>query len=368
MANYYWRGSGNQWNSLASWKLNSAGTINATVLPTASDDVFIDSLSGNIVITSTGTIVCRDLNFTGYTGTWSGTSSALNISGSLILSPTATRTYVAGIFFKGTGNHVITSNGVSLDNSINFQAGTTATYTITDNFTVANTVLRNFTLTTGNLVFANGITATIPSFLSSATGVRSVNFNTAKIIVAKNDTSTNPIFTLINGGGNLTVSAVNSTIEFLFNPFYFAAAEIQLQNYQWGSIYVKRISSNVGLTVTNGSSIKTLTLTNVGRLSAPPNRFIFSNNVTVLVNNCYILGEPATRVGIGPDTSIGVNCILTKTDTGGYVYAEHAEIGATNVLPANSVWCAGINSAQSATPGTGWVYNCNRRLPMVGVG
>lgn len=73
MANRYWVGGTNTWNSTLTgkWATTSGGASGASV-PTAADDVFFDAndgAAGAAVVTLNAASVCRSLNCTGFTGT-----------------------------------------------------------------------------------------------------------------------------------------------------------------------------------------------------------------------------------------------------------------------------------------------------------
>lgn len=124
MADRYLVASGNvTWTSAntAIWSTSSGGSTGASV-PTASDDVYIDANSGTGLI-KFATVVCRNLDFTGFAGSWQHDSAAssLTISGSLVMSATmSTDGWTAGTFtFNATTDNggvgwPITTNGKTL--------------------------------------------------------------------------------------------------------------------------------------------------------------------------------------------------------------------------------------------------------------
>lgn len=158
MANRYWVGGTATWDGTAGtkWATTSGGGGGAAV-PTASDDVFFDAASGTVTVTQ-GTGSCLSLNFTGFTGTWSG-SGELSISGSITLAAGMTRSYIGTINFIATsGTKTITSNGKAFAGIINFN-GSGGTFQLADAFQ------NNYAGTGLNLLAgtfsANGQTVTI---------------------------------------------------------------------------------------------------------------------------------------------------------------------------------------------------------------
>lgn len=103
MANRYWVGGSATWDATAGtkWALTSGGAGGETV-PTSADDVFLDSASGGVTVTLSGSPSCKNLNFTGFTGTLN-LSANLNVYGSLTLVSGMTLVATSGISFEGSG-------------------------------------------------------------------------------------------------------------------------------------------------------------------------------------------------------------------------------------------------------------------------
>lgn len=165
MASRYVVPAGGNWNSTATWSASDGGAGGASV-PSASDDVFLTSLSGNLVVNTTAT--CATFDCAGYTGTLSG-GSTLTIAGSsggvFRLSAGMAYTRSASTSFTGTGGTIlVTSAGKTLGTvTIN---GAGLTVQLQDDF--ASSV---FTLTAGTFD-ANDHDVTIVSFSSSNSTAR----------------------------------------------------------------------------------------------------------------------------------------------------------------------------------------------------
>lgn len=125
MADRYLVASGNvTWNSsnTALWSATSGGATGASV-PTSADDVFIDANSGTGTI-KFATVVCKSLNFTGFTGTFAHDSagSNLTIHGGLTMVAGMTSGVTSGTFTfasttdNGGAGWPITTNGKTLPN------------------------------------------------------------------------------------------------------------------------------------------------------------------------------------------------------------------------------------------------------------
>jgi len=136
MAIYYFRSANGNWNSAASWSISDNGPANGAI-PTAADDAYFTSNSGNCTVNTAG-MVCKTLIFNGvgagnYANTFSLTNT-LTVSGNITLSSTMT--------FAGTST--ITINATS--------SVTTNTKVFTCNISTSGT----FTLTLGDDVYVNG--------------------------------------------------------------------------------------------------------------------------------------------------------------------------------------------------------------------
>lgn len=170
MANRYWVGGSQDWDSTAGtkWATSSGGTGGAAV-PTSSDDVFFDAASGSVTVSMSGpgtARTCKSLNFTGFTGTWAGSVGVTIYEGSLTLGAGMTRTYTGGIILSAsTPGHTITSNGKTL-NSLITLSGSGGGYTTTDAFNNTG----NFICASTNGTFTLGGTFTLSGNLQLVLG------------------------------------------------------------------------------------------------------------------------------------------------------------------------------------------------------
>jgi hypothetical protein len=138
----YWVGGTASWDGTAGakWATVSGGAGGAAE-PTATDDVFFDGASGAVVVTvATSARPCRNLDFTGFTGTFTGTLG-LDISGSLTMAAAATMTfsYTGPISFLATAAKTITSHGYVFGSTFLFN-GAAGTWTLQDAFTTTDVV------------------------------------------------------------------------------------------------------------------------------------------------------------------------------------------------------------------------------------
>lgn len=217
MANRFWVGGTGSWNSttLTNWSATSGGAGGQSI-PTALDNVYFDANSGGGVVTVNVALrTCLNLSFRGvsgtsdFTGTFAG-ATTLNISGGLILSPSATYTYSSAISFIATsGSNNITSNGRTLVCTININ-GLGGTFNLTDGISLSTTV-GSLILTAGTLNFGSS-THNIFSFNSSNANVRTIDFGTATVNLIGNNatiwsTSTNTNLTIL---GTPTINCIYS--------------------------------------------------------------------------------------------------------------------------------------------------------------
>ena len=199
-ADRYWVGGTANWDGTAGakWALTSGGASGEAV-PTATDDCYFDAASGAVTVTVTATANCLSLTFTGFTGTFAG-SSALNVAGSLTLATGMTRTYTGALTFTSTATgKTITLNGKTTASAIVFN-GVGGGWTVQDDWSNGTS---NITLTNGSLD-TNGKTLTLGTFSSSNTNVRSLTLGTSTINLSN-------LWTF-GTATNLTFSAGSSTI------------------------------------------------------------------------------------------------------------------------------------------------------------
>jgi hypothetical protein len=178
----YWVGGTAAWDGTAGtkWATTSGGAGGASV-PTSSDDVFFDAASGAVTVTvSTTTAFCQNLNFTGFTGTLSGTSN-LDVFGNFTLSSAMTWSHTGGLIFDATTTgKTITTAGKTIGSLVSFgtnQAG--GGWTLQDAFTTTSSLtITRGTFDTGNF----SVTATTLS--SSNSNTRTINLGSSTVTLS----------------------------------------------------------------------------------------------------------------------------------------------------------------------------------------
>jgi len=226
MANRYWVGGAAAWDGTAGtkWALTSGGAGGQAV-PTTTDDVFFDAASGAVAVTIGATANCQNLDFSGFTGTFSAaTGQTLNVYGNFTASTgmTYTATNISINFRSTTTGKTITSNGKSIGRVITFNGvggGWTLQDALTNNGGSAGDTGSGVFLTNGTFN-TNGYTVTVngPSnlectFSITGTNTRTLTLGSSNIVInnlASNRTSTFDATTTTN----LTFNANTSTISF----------------------------------------------------------------------------------------------------------------------------------------------------------
>jgi len=203
MANRYWVGGTDTWDATAGtkWALTSGGAGGEAV-PTSSDDVFFDANSGAVTVTIGSTVNCLGLTCTGFTGTFSGTTSTIiNCFGNFVLGSGMTWNGPT-IDFRATGT--LTSNGVSILGTINCRGGTR---TLQDELVVTGTP-RSINCGAGSLD-SNNYNITTPSFRATGTGKRSLTLGSSTMYLTEASTL---LFYTNSTAGNFSLNAGTSTI------------------------------------------------------------------------------------------------------------------------------------------------------------
>lgn len=196
----YWVGGTNTWNATVGtkWATTSGGAGGASV-PTSADDVIFDANSGAAVVT-TSSCECKNLTFTGFTGTFAG-SSTVNIYGGLTLVSGMTYSCTGGLSFYATsGTQTITSGGKTIHDI--YISGGGATFLFGDNITITTYAqLRNGTIT------GNGKNLTAARILIGSGANPTVNMGTGTWKVVGDSG-------YFNCGTGTTLNCDTSTIEF----------------------------------------------------------------------------------------------------------------------------------------------------------
>jgi len=179
-------GTGTVWDTTTVTGLTTTGTqvVNVTsagsTAITASTGALSEANSisynftgGTYALTFLGTASysARNVNFTGYAGTWGATSTGV-IYGNLTLASGMTLTASASAmsFSATSGTQTITSNAKTMDFPITINGNSATTVTCADALTLGST--RALTFSLGTLKLAAGATSTVGSFVTSGTTLK----------------------------------------------------------------------------------------------------------------------------------------------------------------------------------------------------
>ena len=343
----------------------------------AANAISFNIIAGSYNFANTNIAAIKNLNFTGFSGTWTNTSST--IYGDLTLSSTMTLT--AGTIarnFGTTTTQTITSNSKTMDFPVTFSG--TGTYQLADAMTVGST--RTITLASGTLDM-NNKNLTCGLFSSSGTATRSITFGTAGIYVTGSngtifniDAATNFTYT---GSGNFYFNYSGSTGT---RAIYFGATGASATNVP--NIYVNAGSDTVNLE--SGRNYKTVDFTGfTGTLT----------NVAITLYGSLVLSTGMTvGSGTGIVTFVGslsnqittngqtLDFPITFSGTGGTWQLQDAmTVGSTRTVTLNNgtlnlnnknLTCGifGSNNSNTRTLafGTGQIYLTGNSGTIWGVG
>lgn len=313
MADRYWVGGTASWDATAGtkWAATSGGAGGETV-PTSADNVFFDAASGAVTVTVAATANCADLTFTGFTGTFAGTS-ALNVYGSLTLSTGMTRTYSGALsMLATTTGKTITSNGKTLA-SLTF-AGVGGGWTLQDAFTPLGTI----THTNGTLD-TNGQSVSCGAYSNTGSATRALTLGASTFTC----TVTATAWTIASATG-MTLTAGTSTIRLSGNGGDFSGG---------GLTYY-------ALEFTGGS-------TSLGSSSLISGANTFTNlKVIPGANTAILLAISATQTVTGTFTSTGNGTrYRNRVETGNFGTSRTISAAAISVQDTDFYYITGAGAA-----------------------
>jgi len=291
MASRYWVGGTGNWDAstTTNWSATSGGTSGASV-PTSADDVFFDAASGTGTVTVTATGNCLSLNFTGYTGTFAG-SSLVNVNGNLVLASGMTWTHTSTIAMPAnTGSYTITSNGKSITS--NFTLGgsgtSTATWALQDAFSTTGTI---------GITFVSG-TFTTNNYAVTTTGLSSSNGNVRTINLGSSTVS-------INGGGGIDfTTSTNLTFNAGTSSISLSSAGV---TFNGGN----RTFYNVSFTNTTASNVEFIQGANTF------NNLTFTGPATAGLSTIYLYAGQTINGTLSTTGTAGNRRVFLRSDTVG---------------------------------------------------
>ena len=294
MANRYWVGGTASWDATAGtkWATTSGGAGGASV-PTSADDVFFDANSGAVTVTvATNAASCRNLNFTGFTGTFTS-SVTTQIYGDVTFVSGMTVGSLSTLAFYGTTN--LTSAGKTLG-SITVGTSSTNSLSLSDALTAGAITVATGTFTTNNY------NVTASSLSSNNSNTRTINLGSSTVTLSA------PTPVDFTNGTNLTFNAGTSTIS-------CSGANSQINSSTTGATgqtFYNLTLTNTSLTTPQiyGSNVFN-NLTVSGRISAGISSFVLSDNQTINGTLTLSAGTNATMRTFVRSNTIGTTRTLT---------------------------------------------------------
>lgn len=318
--------SGTIWDTTTTTNLTltrGTSTVDCTATPGAGRTLSMNAVAVNNLKISAGTdtvtftsVSCNDLDFTGFSGTWAGTT-ALNISGSLTISAGMTRTFTSGglgiVFSATSGIKTITSNGKTFASAITFN-GVGGTWQFQDDFTNAAASLVTFTAGT---LDANNKNINI-GFLVAATGtgVRTLTMGSGTWTMSGSQVSPgvgNPAwntsqatnFTLNPGTSTILLTGVNSAIT---NTATKRVNHVQVGGSGGGTVTINNLTCNdLSFPYTGSKTITTGGATNLSGSLTMPTATLTAGNLGGLTFSATSGTKTITTNGKTVATSITFN-------------------------------------------------------------
>ena len=311
-------------------------TINTgSVTTTGTSNMRFTAGSDTLSLTSGSSFRCNDLDFTGFSGSWTNATST--IFGSVTLSPTMTLGSSASTVTMGatTTGKTITTNGKAWNSPITF-SGVGGSWTLTDNLDMSGASLRTLTLTSGTFD-ANNKNVTCGSFASSNTNTRTLTMGSGTWTFTGTGTVWN-----IGTTTNLTFSGASSTI-------VIADISASSKTFQTGGVPVNYgtitvMPGGAGQVIFTQSANMVVSTFNV----TGPKSIQFTSSRTYTVTNWNVNGfngAPVTITSSTPATAHTISVasgtvashylsIQDSTATGGATFYAY---GSTNVS-GNTGW------------------------------
>jgi hypothetical protein len=175
-------------NTAGSRAISVGGTSGALTDGSNSPNIYISAGTDTV----TAVTYIRNLDFTGFSGTFSNGAANRRIYGNLVFSSTMTFSGSgsggAFVFDKASGTQTITTNGIVVDAQVNVGDVNSTVLQLQDNLTMGST--RTLFLVNGTLDLSSGNRTLSTGFFSSSyTNTRAISFGTGQIDVTGNNGS-----------------------------------------------------------------------------------------------------------------------------------------------------------------------------------
>lgn len=347
--------------TLGDLSFTGAGTGALTIIgndstPPVFRDIFVANTGGAGFSITSGNFSCRNLDFTSYTGVYSGNRGG-NVSGNLTLGATmATVTCIGVVTFNGTsGTQTITSNGVSHSLQPTINNSGTAIVSLADNFTTSS---GTFTVTAGSFT-TNSKSLTCRKFISTNSNTRSITLDNS-VITCTVPTSGNA-WDFTNASG-LTLSATGSEIKLNgivtgVTPTFAGGG----QTYHYLTLIGAAGVTSGGYVVSGSNTFDKIEIQGTGGTAQ---RVFFNDGDTQTVTRFVAQGVTAGHFTLG---SFSGGAAYISKSAGEMIEIDYVElVGGLNVK-GGALWFAGVHSTATADSNQGW-FLFSSPLPALLVG
>lgn len=351
-------GTGNVWTTSTSTNLTTTGTQVVNVTSAGSTAITVTTgasvseansigynfTGGTYTLNNLSANIFRNLNFTGFAGTWS-IGSASSIYGNVIFSAGMTLgTSAQTMTFGATsGTQQITTNGKTLDFPLTFN-GVGGTFQLQDALTMGST--RAVTLTNGTLDL-NGKTMTVGTRFTTAAGTKNLTFNGGTLVCPDpNTTSFNNAqptnFTTTAGTGTGTISMTAATAK----TFVGGGSTFNCNLNQGGAGDLTITGSNTFRDITNTTQ-PAFVLFTAGTTTTFTSGFSLSGTAGNLITIGSVTAASHTLSKASGTVSVSYCSISRSTATGGATWTSSTSNGNVD----------GGNNSGWSFAGGGTVYN-----------
>lgn len=303
-------------------------TVSCTLTEQNVPDLFV--VAGADIIA--GGFRCRDLNFTGFSGSF--TPAFQNIFGDIVLSPTMTvSSSTSPILFTSTSATArnLTSNGNTFNCSIRF-SGVGGTWVLQDSLTIASTRLLRMINGTFD---ANNKSVTLGGF-DLSTGTKTLVLGSGVWSVTGDNATFTVVWNANTASAGLTVNAGTATISMTSaNAKTFAGGGFTwptLNQGGAGGLIVQQ--SNTFANITNTVQPATITLTS-GTTQTVTDFDVSGTSGNLVTLNASTPGSQATLTDSTGTNSVSFVDIEDIVATGGAVWEAYTDNG--NVDGGNNV-------------------------------
>jgi hypothetical protein len=314
-----------------------AGSTGTRVITAGGADLLGDvNITGGDIITLNN-LHSTNLNFTGFTGTFTGVTNTNVVAGSLTLG--AGMTVTSGtvvMLFSATSSKTITTNGVQINIPIAFD-GVGGTWTLQDDLDMTGASAIALNVINGSLI-TNGKSIKVAQFISVTGGTVDFGSATHEIIGASgtpldtNGTILPGTYTLKftdTGNGNIIFNTRGKT----FNNVWFA------RGTSTGNISFSTNSPTFNDFKDDGTAAHSI---------------IFTNGTTQTVSSFHVSGSAGNLITLS--NSSGTTVANLKYVGTSVVSSDYLNIQYINVTPENT-WYAGQNSNNTGGTDTNWIFN-----------